>query len=72
MIALLRNIAKINPPIRGFECLPSAIETTPAAGLARIKYYRNYIAHLVDGKVKNTDFNTFWDDISEVAYFSIL
>ncbi|CAG2251631.1 unnamed protein product [Mytilus edulis] len=65
MIALLRNIAKINPPHSGFDILPSAMETTPAADLARIKYYRNYMAHLDDGKVINKNFNTAWDDISE-------
>ncbi|CAC5362248.1 unnamed protein product [Mytilus coruscus] len=64
IITLLRNLTTINPPHGGFDSLPSAIETTPGADLARIKHYRNYIAHLDDGKVGTADFNTAWDNIS--------
>ncbi|CAG2190494.1 unnamed protein product [Mytilus edulis] len=51
MTTLLRHLTPMNPPTCGFDRLPSAIETTPAADLARIKHYRNNIAHLNDGKL---------------------
>ncbi|CAC5415679.1 unnamed protein product [Mytilus coruscus] len=46
-----RNLTPMSPPLCGFDRLPSAMETTHAADLARIKYYRNYLAHLDDGKI---------------------
>ncbi|CAC5411860.1 unnamed protein product [Mytilus coruscus] len=67
MITLLRNLTTITHPHGGFDSLPTAMETTPGANLARIKYYRNYLAHLNDGKVESTTFNTAWDTISGVT-----
>ncbi|XP_076095628.1 E3 ubiquitin-protein ligase DZIP3-like [Mytilus galloprovincialis] len=64
MITLLRNLATITPPVCGFDQLPTTTETKPGADLARIKYYRNYMAHLGDGKLDTTFFNTAWDDIT--------
>ncbi|CAG2237152.1 unnamed protein product [Mytilus edulis] len=64
MILLLRNLTPITPPLCGFDCLPSAIEVTPAADLARIKHYRNHLAHLDDGKLDTGFFNTAWNDIT--------
>ncbi|CAG2194950.1 unnamed protein product [Mytilus edulis] len=61
MITLLRNLT----PYGGFDCLPAAAVISKGADLARLKYYRNYLAHLEDGKVEGTDFNTAWDTISE-------
>lgn len=72
IITLLRNLTNINPPHGGFESLPSDIETKPGADLARIKHYRNYIAHLSDGKVGTADFNTAWDNISGVGSMKYL
>ncbi|CAG2203167.1 unnamed protein product [Mytilus edulis] len=53
-----------DPPLSGFDRLPSAIDTTPAADLARIKHYRNHLAHLDDGKLDTGFFNTAWNDIT--------
>ncbi|XP_071159016.1 E3 ubiquitin-protein ligase DZIP3-like [Mytilus edulis] len=64
MILLLRNLTPITPPLCGFDHLPSAIETTPAADLARIKHYRNHLAHLDDGTLDTGLFNTAWNDIT--------
>ncbi|CAC5418911.1 unnamed protein product [Mytilus coruscus] len=36
----------------------------PAADLARIKHYRNHLAHLEDGKIDTTFFNTAWTNIT--------
>lgn len=51
----------------GFDRLPEAIEITPGSDLARIKYYRNYLAHLDDAKIDNKFCKTAWDDIREVC-----
>ncbi|CAC5412677.1 unnamed protein product [Mytilus coruscus] len=64
MILLLRNLTPMTLPHCGFDLLPSAMETTSAADLARIKYYRNYLAHLDEGKLDTGFFNTAWDDIT--------
>lgn len=66
MIALLRNLTKCSP-LCGYDRLPCAIDTTPAADLARIKHYRNYMAHLNDGKLDSVDFNANWNDITNVC-----
>lgn len=67
IITLLRNLTNINPPLGGFDSLPAANEITPSADLARIKHYRNCLAHNENGKFENTDFNTAWDNISGVS-----
>ncbi|XP_076082620.1 E3 ubiquitin-protein ligase DZIP3-like [Mytilus galloprovincialis] len=61
---LLRHLTPMIPPLCGFDRLPSAIETTQAADLARIKHYRNYLAHLEDSKTDTAYFNTAWADIT--------
>ncbi|CAG2212089.1 unnamed protein product [Mytilus edulis] len=71
MITLLRNLTNIDPPRGGFDCLPDAIEITPAADLARIKYYRNYLAHFDEGTIEYTDFNCAWGNISKKHFFTM-
>ncbi|CAG2252271.1 unnamed protein product [Mytilus edulis] len=53
MITLLRNLANLSEPQKGYEQLPSPTETTPASDLARIKYYRNKLAHLNNSTIDN-------------------
>ncbi|CAG2217418.1 unnamed protein product [Mytilus edulis] len=64
MITLLRNLATISPPACEFDDLPSATETMLGADLTRIKYYRNYMAHLGYGKIDTSFFNTAWNNIT--------
>ncbi|CAG2233568.1 unnamed protein product [Mytilus edulis] len=64
MVALLRNLTKLPPPTYGYDNLPLSTDTTPTADLARIKHYRNSLAHFGDGKIKSTVFVTAWEDIS--------
>ncbi|CAC5412565.1 unnamed protein product [Mytilus coruscus] len=59
-----RNLTDIVPPYCGYDRLPTT-ETTPAADLSRIKYYRNYLAHLDEGKIDTEFFNTAWTDITD-------
>ena len=67
MITLLRNLT----PVGGFDRLPSATETTEGADLARIKHYRNYLAHQDAPLIDNTFFTTAWNDLSNVRQKSL-
>ncbi|CAC5412566.1 unnamed protein product [Mytilus coruscus] len=65
MITLLRNLTRMIPPMGGFDCLPTATETTLCADLARIKFYRNRLAHLDDAKIDHDSFITYWKDATD-------
>jgi len=69
LICLLRNIAAppIIKPVTGFDQLPQSHDTSEGADLARIKYYRNVIAHPADAGISNDDFNNAWDNLSQVC-----
>ncbi|CAC5415127.1 unnamed protein product [Mytilus coruscus] len=64
MITLLRNLTNMTPPRLGYDQLPAATETTPSSDLARIKHYRNYLAHLDEAKMDNSEFTTAWNAIT--------
>lgn len=68
MITLLRHLADpkdLLPPRGGYDSLPAANETTLTSDLARIKFYRNVIAHLDEGKIENTEFMAAWDIVTD-------
>lgn len=68
MICLIRNLTKsVNPPINGFDELPLSIETTPGSDLARIKWYRNILAHHESNTIDTAFFNKAWLDVSYVS-----
>ncbi|VDI33279.1 Hypothetical predicted protein [Mytilus galloprovincialis] len=67
MITLLRNCSKLTAPRNGYDDMPGPNEMTPAADLARIKYYRNYLAHASENKITANFFKTAWDEISSAV-----
>ncbi|CAC5423968.1 unnamed protein product [Mytilus coruscus] len=67
MICLIRNLTSISPPINGFDSLPLPGETTPGSDLARIKCYRNKLAHHDSNKIDTAYSNTAWRDISDAV-----
>ncbi|XP_063405734.1 uncharacterized protein LOC134689698 [Mytilus trossulus] len=67
MICLIRNLTSINHPINGFDDLPLPWELNPGSDLARIKYYRNELAHHDSNTIHITYFNTAWRDISHAV-----
>ncbi|XP_076082214.1 uncharacterized protein LOC143052933 [Mytilus galloprovincialis] len=67
MICLIRNLTSINQPVNGFDSLPLPGETTPGSDLARIKYYRNKLAHHDSNTVDTAYFHTAWTDISNAV-----
>jgi hypothetical protein len=64
MICLLRNLI----PIDIMDRLPSATDTSLAADLSRIKYYRNIIVLCNSALVADTDFESYWNDVTPVIY----
>ena len=69
MICLLRNLIR---HITIMDSLPSATDTSLKADLSRIKYYRNFIVHCDSALVADTDFESYWKDVTPVIhnYFS--
>ncbi|CAC5356932.1 unnamed protein product [Mytilus coruscus] len=47
-----KNLANFTEPAGGYDKLPCLTDTTPMADLARIRHYRNQLAHFKDGKMK--------------------
>ncbi|VDI49786.1 Hypothetical predicted protein [Mytilus galloprovincialis] len=67
IICLLRNITpREYGPVTGWDNLPIPQDTSTGADLARVKWYRNMLAHQVDGKLSLTDFNQYWIDLEGV------
>lgn len=66
MVLLLRNLTNVSQHTGEYDHLPSGTDITPTADVARIKYYRNKLAHCEDGKIDNVSFETAWHDTSEV------
>ncbi|XP_071181368.1 uncharacterized protein [Mytilus edulis] len=67
MICLIRNLTSVTQPINGFDRLPPSVETTPGPDLARIKWYRNILAHHDSNKMATGDFNIAWSNISDAV-----
>ncbi|CAG2211097.1 unnamed protein product [Mytilus edulis] len=64
MIILLRHLTSMTPPAGGYDRLPKYTETTLGADLARIKFYRNRLAHLDDAKIDHESFIADWNDVT--------
>ncbi|CAC5386109.1 unnamed protein product [Mytilus coruscus] len=61
---LLRNLTDLPSPKRGYDKLPFDEEDSPVSDLARLKHYRNDLAHIDDKKIENDKFTKAWTDIS--------
>ncbi|CAG2207091.1 unnamed protein product [Mytilus edulis] len=61
------NLTSVNQPINGFDCLPLPGETTPGPDLARIKWYRNILAHHDSNTMPTGDFNTAWTNVVDAV-----
>ena len=65
MICLLRNLIPID--IMDNK-LPLETDTSWTADLSRIKYYRNIIVHCNNALVDDTDFESYWNDVTPVMH----
>lgn len=67
MVCLLRHIMDdIQVPRSGWDALPDENDTTIGADLARIKWYRNFDAHLPNCMLEDTEFDDKWEDLTGV------
>ena len=65
LMVLLRNICGLAPPVTGWDNLPSVVDTSTEANIARVKYYRNTVyGHATQASIGDVTFNTLWKDIS--------
>ena len=65
LMVLLRNICGLTAPATGWDSLPSALDTSFEANIARVKYYRNSVyGHASQASVDDPTFNSLWQDIS--------
>lgn len=62
----------MTPPAGGYDRLPKYTETTLGADLARIKFYRNQLAHLDDAKIDHESFIADWNDVTSVCIALLL
>ncbi|PFX17932.1 E3 ubiquitin-protein ligase DZIP3, partial [Stylophora pistillata] len=66
LAVLFRNICGLTQPSNGWDNLPPESDTSPAADIARVKYYRNTVyAHAERTSVDEADFNQYWSDIRD-------
>ncbi|XP_052085673.1 serine/threonine-protein phosphatase 6 regulatory ankyrin repeat subunit B-like [Mytilus californianus] len=65
MVCLLRNFSKVKQPGTGYDKLPPPADKSEGADLARIKHYRNKMAHIDQNRISNADFVNQWTEISE-------
>lgn len=67
MICLLKNLKQIGKDTNT-SLLPESEDITPAADLSRVKYYRNYLAHVTVARLENQTFLARWNDISDISF----
>ena len=66
LMVLFRNICGLVEPATGWDSLPTVIDTTLEADVARIKFYRNTVyAHTNQASVDDSTFSSYWQDIRD-------
>lgn len=64
MICLLRNL---EPQVQILDSLPIDTDTSVAANLSRLKYYRYKVAHSQTFTLSTEDFKIWWKHIAKVS-----
>jgi hypothetical protein len=62
MLVLIRNLT----PIPISDVIPYSSDVSEGADLSRIKYYRNQLAHNDSGTLTDTQYQEWWNDITQV------
>ena len=66
VIILLRNICSLVPPATGWSNCPLVTDTTLAADIARILFYRNTVySHATNASVDDAAFSSYWREIKD-------
>ena len=67
LVILLRNICGLVPPATGWSNCPLVRDTTPAADIARIQFYRNTVySHASNASVDDAAFSSYWKEIKDI------
>ncbi|KAJ8307259.1 hypothetical protein KUTeg_015343, partial [Tegillarca granosa] len=65
------DVTKSDEPKTGWNNLPASTDNSPGAQIARIKYYRNTIAHTPTCSISKNDFTKSWQEVSQALETSI-
>ena len=66
LVILLRNICGLVPPTTGWINCPLVTDTTPAADVTRIHFYRNTVYnHASNASVEDAAFSSYWKEIKD-------
>ena len=66
LTVLLRNICGLTSPTSGWDALPPDSDTSVAANITRIKFYRNEVhAHITTTEIADSEFENLWLKISK-------
>ena len=66
LVVLLRNICGLVPPATWWSNCPLVTDTTLAADIARIQFYRNTVyRHACNASVDDTAFSSYWKEIKD-------
>ena len=66
LVILLRNICGLFPPATGWSNCPLVTDTTLAADIARIQFYKNTVyRHTSNASVEDAAFSSYWKEIKD-------
>ena len=65
LFVLLRNICGLHPPATGWDKKPPATDKSREANLARIKWFRNEVAHATTTAIDDSLFSQYWVELSD-------
>ena len=65
LMILLRNICGLAAPLAGWDALPADTEISREADVARIRYFRNIIAHADQASIDDATFDKHWKEIRD-------
>ena len=65
LFILLRNICGLRPPGTGWDKKPLATDKSREANLARIKWFRNEVAHATTTGIEAPLFTQYWVELSD-------
>ena len=66
LLFLLKNIWGMTLPASGWNSLPSGSDTSPEAGITRIKFFRDRVfSHAANASVDDSTFICYWNSIKD-------
>ena len=66
LLFLLKNIWGMTLPASGWNSLPSGSDTSPEAGITRIKFFRDRVfSHAANASVDDPTFSLYWNSIKD-------